>query len=1141
MAGVLAPRWRERTLPQIVDDLARDKPNHAYGRWLVNHDSSSASVHTITYAQLCNLVNRLAWWLIEQLGSDREGEVLTYVGPNDVRFTALVLATIKTGFKLFLTSPRNSPVAHRKLFDTLKCQTLIAPDSSHQPALAILEAVQECRCLAIPGIYDLLQPPYRAYVMEKSLIESRLDTLFIIHTSGSTGIPKPLNWTQETAVRHIEASSRDPPGGLASIDALFHGKRVLSTLPPFHHLLYAIPFGNITVIPSATGAIVTAHGVVDALKKAPAHVAVMVPSIVAELAQNLELLNYCAENLELILYIGGDLPQALGDIVASRIPLRCWWGASEVGMPQQLIVPELDPSGWHYIRFHPCAGATFDKVSGGLYELVISRNDAIIDTQTTFTIGSFGSLTEYRTRDLFEPHPKVPNAWRWRARADDIIVFLNGEKTNPVSMEQYIVATNSDVISGAIVIGAQRFQAALIIDPSTGDLTTVEQASLIERVWPSVNDANKKAPAHARVEKSLILVAPMPFIRAGKGTIQRAATVAQYTTEIDNLYASADITYSLPGEGDQQADVTDIDATAQLVRNAARTITGLSDLSHTDNFFDSGMDSLQALQLVRAMRNALSLPNLALSTVYRNPTPLQLAASVLSDETEGSDDQTLSEQLLSTYRGLIQQITRTTPPPRINSFSGEQGGPVDVLLTGSTGTLGTSILHALLGHPRVRHVFCLNRSADGGRATQRDRFAAAQLDTNMLDSRVTFLRVDLVDPKLGLDEETYRMLGARVGLLVHNAWPVNFNLPLLSFRPMLAGLVNLVRFAAAVSLPNFRVAFISSVSVVADMGPKAPAEAVPDERTSLGASLANGYACSKYLAEVLCDSAAKQLGLHVAILRIGQVAGSTARHGAIWNRAEWLPSLVISSARALNCLPKSLGPHFSEVDWVPSDLLGAIVRDITLANPTSTPQAGAEVFNVRNPRTTSWESLMPTIQEAVKTKISRTVQVVSSTEWITRLQESERGYHSETVDTSPQELAGNNPAVKLLNFYRHWLWPQEPENNTPQSPMVISRAVATSTTLRDMPSISPGWMEKWGSGIESVSQAGENEDRYLLNSNNKAYANSAIRFNHEPSPAPKLEDDPECDFWSGGHVIKVSDDDLTNFPRGPGFRHDAIR
>lgn len=44
-------------------------------------------------------------------------------------------------------------------------------------------------------------------------------------------------------------------------------------------------------------------------------------------------------------------------------------------------------------------------------------------------------LEEYRTKDLFELHPQIPNLWRWCARSDEIIVFLNGEKTNPISME----------------------------------------------------------------------------------------------------------------------------------------------------------------------------------------------------------------------------------------------------------------------------------------------------------------------------------------------------------------------------------------------------------------------------------------------------------------------------------------------------------------------------------------------------------------------------------------------------------------------------------------------------------------------------------------------------------------------------------
>ena len=84
------------------------------------------------------------------------------------------------------------------------------------------------------------------------------------------------------------------------------------------YLLYAIPFGNIVVAPAA-GAIVTAQGLVEALKQTPADVAILVPSVVAELAEDPELLEYCASHLELILYIGGDLPQTIGDRVAGKV------------------------------------------------------------------------------------------------------------------------------------------------------------------------------------------------------------------------------------------------------------------------------------------------------------------------------------------------------------------------------------------------------------------------------------------------------------------------------------------------------------------------------------------------------------------------------------------------------------------------------------------------------------------------------------------------------------------------------------------------------------------------------------------------------------------------------------------------------
>ncbi|KAI1747666.1 hypothetical protein F4782DRAFT_417041 [Xylaria castorea] len=1057
---LMTSRWQEATLPQLVNQLAREKPQSVYGTWPVDPISYSAGVRTITYRQLEDIINSLAWFLTDQLSDPRPGQILAYIGPNDVRFTALLLAAVKTGNGLFLTSPRNSPAAHSSMFERLGCNVLVTPDPAPSSALPVQEAVNNCRTIMIPGIDELLGATSPPYSSEKTLEGSRLDPFWVIHTSGSTGIPKPLVWTQETVVRAIEATSSEPPDGLVSVDALCRGKRMLSALPPFHGaglaqwLLNGIPFGNITVVPAAAGAIVTADALVHALRHTPADVAILVPSVIAELAQSPDLLDFCAAHLELIIYIGGDLPEAIGNRVAAKMRLRSQWGASEVGIPPQVFVPELEreEGGWRYVHFHPCTGALFEEITSGTYELVI-RRQADANTQPGFSIRGFEDLAEYRTRDLFEAHPTLPDTWRWRARADDIIVFLNGEKTNPVSMEQFVVANNPTLVSGAIVIGAQRFQAALVIEPKdlAANMSMAEKATLIERVWPSVLEANKTVPAHAKVEKSLILVTDRKgLIRAGKGTIQRAANVVQYTDEIDKLYRSAEVTLDEEEDQDSAVDITDTDSVSRLIWKAVRGLTGWTDLDESASFFEMGMDSLQALQLGRALRKSLRAGGLALSTIYQNPSALQLAQALSRTAGESTEETDAAGELLSSYRNQISQIPK--PVTHTSSDGQRSMRTVSVILTGSTGTLGTSILRALLARDGIGHVFCLNRSADGGRATQEARFASAGLGADLLSNgRVTFLQTDLTHPTLGLSQEMYQTLGGRVGLIVHNAWPVNFNLPLSAFRAQLAGLVNLLTLATTTAAPQpMRTLFVSSVGAVAGLEPgAAPAESVPPEPVALGATGMNGYARSKLLAELLCDTASRSLQIPVKIIRVGQVAGSSTKSTA-WNRSEWLPSLVISSLLSLGCLPSDLGPRFSAIDWIPNDLLGGVVADLVIADLQTSSGSGATVFNLQNPHTTSWESLIPAIQE--KTRLA--IAVVPPSTWLAKLQDSQE---------APLEVdVVRNPAIKLMGFYRDHLWAPVPEGDASVQPaMVIDRALSASATLRDMPPVSHELMSKW--------------------------------------------------------------------------------
>ena len=805
------------------------------------------------------------------------------------------------------------------------------------------------------------------------------------------------------------------------------------------------------MIAPAAAAIVTAQGLVDALKQTPAEVAILVPSVVAELAQNHDLLEYCASHLQMILYIGGDLPQSIGDTVAHKVRLRCLWGASEVGIPHQLLSTELAPTDWRYIRFHPCVGAVFEEANDGLYELVLQRDEALANTQAAFTIRGQENLDGYRTRDLFEKHSTIPDTWRWKARADDIIVFLNGEKTNPTSMEQHVLSRNPE-LAGVIVIGAQRFQAALLIEPvSKAPLDTPGQATLIERIWRSVEEANKVTPAHARVEKSLILVTTpdRPLVRAAKGTLQKTASLREYSEDIDKLYKNAD------AGGDEDEPGTEVVVKADdpasvsaLIQDSIRAITELS-IDDTTSFFDIGMDSLQALQLRRTLRRNLQRPDLALPTIYQNPTVPQLTAAILKQD-DRIDDQDLMAPLLSTYRGLVHQIAKP------KAFAAAETGPVDVILTGSTGSLGTYFLRALLDREEVGSVFCLNRGKDGGRATQFTRFQAANLSTHGLEDRVTFLQADLSQPLLGLESAVYETLRTRTGLVIHNAWPVNFNLGLSAFQPHFAGVVNLFALAAAAAPRQIRVLFISSVSSAANsVSVSGPAAETIYE--SFDAAFPNGYARSKLISELLCDTAARHVGIPVVIARVGQVAGPVRRPG-LWNRAEWLPTIVISSLLHLHCLPDNLGPN--EVDWVPSDLLADVIVDLAALSARSSIRhdagPGAEVFNLRNPNIVQWHELLSTIQEAAQAHLNREIEVVSPSHWLARLQESvDAASKGEEKDLT--DLAASNPAIKLLQYFQEGLWAPD----APSLAMSVDRAVVASPALRELPPVCPQWIRKW--------------------------------------------------------------------------------
>lgn len=255
------------------------------------------------------------------------------------------------------------------------------------------------------------------------------------------------------------------------------------------------------------------------------------------------------------------------------------------------IYCDKNPLLWRYFVFRFGEGSCrWLKQDGddNIYEQIIVRQGKAPGLQPHFY--TFPDQSEISTKDLYMPHPELPDHWTYHGRVDDIIVLSNGEKLNPLSIEA-IVGRNP-LVKGALVVGSGRFQPGLIIEPAVFPANERDMVGLVESVWPTVLEANNGTVAHGRITKDLVTVSKeaKPFFRAGKGTIQRARTVALYEAEVNDLYKTA-LRASATAEPVAGAPVLDLcheESLAASIINLFHHHIDVTALKPNDDFFASG-------------------------------------------------------------------------------------------------------------------------------------------------------------------------------------------------------------------------------------------------------------------------------------------------------------------------------------------------------------------------------------------------------------------------------------------------------------------------------------------------------------------------------------------------------------------------
>ena len=840
------------------------------------------------------------------------------------------------------------------------------------------------------------------------------------------------------------------------------------------HLIYAV-FNRITFLLPLTGVIPTAAGVVTALRHTTTDLIFVPPTILEELYHNTELLDEVCSKARYFVYAGGALPNHIGEELSARTKIMSMYGTSELGeTPLMIPAQEWPRSAWKYLHFHNCFGAEFRPHSGNLYELVMKRGPTVVQFQPPFSV--FPDLQEFSTRDLFSPHPTIPDLWAYEGRSDDLIVFLTGLKTNPLAFEQ--IVGNHPEVRTALMAGNKRLQPALVVEPvNNSTLSIIERAQLIERIWPLVQEANTGSPAHVKVLKTHIMIAlpEKPFKRAGKGTVQRASTLEMYLQELDTLCTDADrlVTPSLRSKLRYLAE----DDLTQCIVEEILKVTGWKELLIDDNLFVRGMDSLQVLVLTRELRHFFC-GDVAPSSIYANFTAKLLTRAIqtlLSQEQVTQNHHiTETEQAIANTLEIHKNHIDRHYKESSDTADSRKGRHTDVLvhpsvpdnseivlLVGSTGALGANMLSVLMATDSVSHIYCLNRAPDS-RTLQVARSKALGLNTTFPHTRITFLTMDLTSPNTSfVPPANHAAIVDTVTLIIHAAWPVDFNLTLASFSPSLTSVSSLASLtASARHRPSL--IFISSIASVLNHPQSPISEAII---TLPSAPDRTGYGESKYIAEQLLDYGARRYDMRVTIFRLGQIAGPALNLKGKWTLREWLPSLVLSSGY-LRKLPVSLGGGdiaVMDVDWMPIDELAEAVVESAMRvrkqdrGELRSDGGEARVLNMRNPCRTAWAALVPFVKEALEAG-GETVSVVEYYEWLEALKQSASLTLESGSDGGVEHLARKNPAVRLVDFF------ERIRDRGTETSLEMGKALAVSKMLGGMSCVDGVMMKRWVEG-----------------------------------------------------------------------------
>ncbi|KAJ6019415.1 hypothetical protein N7522_001482 [Penicillium canescens] len=971
---------------QVLDDLIRLRAADLVQHPILAYPRSAGHAASYDYysgQDLNTMINQAATMLMD-LGFQtprRNKSVVALLALSDLDMVVTFFALSRLGYIVLMLSPRLSGKACVSLLETAGCATIVygeTPSIRSMVGNILQRKLVSCRPLPRSSLDTKAKP--RSFFLRRDRNPDK--TAVILHSSGSTGTLKPLFLTHRALMTH---PLRGP--GLTSFNPL-----------PWYHLhglstAFQAMWRRQTAYMWNAALPITAEHVLTALEQARPELIAAVPYMLQLLADDprgIAALRKCT----LVTYGGAPCPDGLGDrLVREGVTFGGSFGLTEAGLVAGSISRSEDDHGWNYLQF-------FDSVRPYIWMKPISETEPLYECvylaghPALTTSNSDDPPGSFHSKDVFAPHPTIPGRWKYMSRLDDRITLVNGEKVLPLSMEGHV--KQHLLVHEAVMVGVGKpTPGLLVLRSEEAESDPLPDEDYLDAIWPSIEEANCQAEAFAQISRDMVAILPhtATFPRTDKGSMIRPQVYQQYAGLIETLYT----TEARPNGGLQLGLAETQSHLLQLCWDEL----GVSISSVDADLFSEGVDSLKAMHLRRLILQQFRFdpchspsPNSVFEMGTLSQLALYICALQSGDSLSTAEDSILlMDKLVKKYSSFRKHLPCPETPRRTRT----------VLLTGATGSVGAHVLFELLNDDSVSTVYCLTRRASPLKAVRGSLFERGLLLSPEQTSKVVALNGALDRPDFCLDPvgKTFHRMLDSVSLIIHAAWPVNFNLPLAHFEPHLRGLYNLITFSLSVRrLEPAVMLFCSSISTA--LG--ASSATIEEEAVDLN-SAQKGYGQSKLVGERMV-SLARRSGARAYSLRIGQVSGHSKK--GLWNDSDVIP-LLIRSALTLRALPEL----HQTCSWLPVDKLATVMLE--LAESCSAPErdvlpstasdiAGMayvddSIYNVCNSRVFSWSELLATLQRS-----GFQFQVLPFEEWLQLLRESEARGEEHT-----------NPAVKLIH------------------------------------------------------------------------------------------------------------------------------